>query len=87
MKIKSGFLLRKIGEDTYAVSVSPDPSFAGKMIKLNETAEFLWRRLESETTEAALADALAAEYEAPIEQARADVAAFCEGLKGAGLLV
>ncbi len=87
MKIKPGFLLRKIGEDTYAVAATRELADLGAMIRLNPTGELLWRLLEQEHTREELADALVAEYGIERTLAEADADAFCRGLGEAGLLV
>ena len=62
MKLKDGFVLRKVGGQVVVLPMNADLDL-NKMIKLNETGAFLWERLERETDEAALVSALLAEYD------------------------
>ena len=84
MKIKEGYLLRKVA-DNYVVVPVGDLDFDG-MIRLNETGVFIWKALEKETTEEEVISALLGEYNVPEAVARADVAAFIQKLKGAGII-
>lgn len=86
MKIKEGFRLHTIGNDTYAVAATPEAATLGSMVKLNETALFLWRLLESERTEEELLAALSTEYEIDEETAKHDFAPFLLQLREAGLI-
>lgn len=70
MKIKDGFLLQDVAGNTVVLPAEGDLDM---MITLNETAKFLWERLEQETTREALIEALLAAY----EDVDADTAAEC----------
>ena len=70
MKIKEGFLLQDVAGNTVVLPTEGDLNM---MITLNETAKFLWERLEQETTREALIEALLAAY----EDVDADTAAEC----------
>ena len=80
MKIKEGFLLRNIAGQTVVLPTGGDLDL-NMMITLNETGAFLWERLQEETDEAALVQALLAEYDVTPEIAAKAVAAFAEKLK------
>lgn len=80
MKIKEGFILRKIAGQTVVLPTGGDLDL-NMMITLNETGAFLWEHLQEETDEAALVQALLAEYEVTAEVAAKAVAAFVEKLK------
>ncbi len=86
MKIKDGFRLAHIGKDTYAVAATPEAAALGSMVKLNESALFLWRLLERERSEEELLSALELEYEIDEETAKRDFSPFLEQLRGAGLI-
>lgn len=86
MKRKAGFVLETIGEDTYAVAVTPETAKVGSMIKLNATAALLFAFLENEHTEDECVAALTAKYEIDEASARADVCRFLSALKEASLL-
>lgn len=87
MKIKEGFLLRKLGSEYVAVAMgSARKSFNG-LIRMNDTGRFLWECLKEEQTETGLVDALRREYEVSETEAASDVTAFVSRLKKAGILV
>ena len=86
MKRKDGFVLQTIGEDTFAVALTPASAAVGSMIKLNRTAALLFDLLEKECTEEDCVNALTARYGVAREVAERDVAAFLAGLSEAGLL-
>ena len=51
MKIKEGFLIRKVGEQAVVVSVGDATNIFNGMIRLNATGEFLWNRIIDEAGE------------------------------------
>ena len=75
MKIKEGFLPRQVAGQTVVLPVA-DSLDLNMMITLNDTAAFLWEKMESETTEEDLVKALLAEYEVDRERAEKSVVAF-----------
>lgn len=87
MKIKNGFILRKVGKQ-YVVAATGEASknFNG-MMRLNEEAAFAFGLLQKETTEEALVAALLEKYPADETETRADVANFLRKLKEADALV
>ena len=86
MKIKKGFIVRKIGGQSVAVAIGEmNKSFNG-MIRLNETGKFLWDALSKGAEEDDLVSKILEEYEIDEATARADVKAFVEKLKGVGAL-
>lgn len=86
MKIKDGFILRTVADTHIVVAVGKQSKSFNKMIKLNDSAAFLWRLLESQRTAQELASELVAEYGIDMQQALADAEAFAAALKEAGLL-
>lgn len=86
MKIKDGFILRTVADTHIVVAVGKQSKNFNKMIKLNDSAAFLWRLLENERTAQELAGELVAEYGIDMQQAIADAEAFAAALKEAGLL-
>lgn len=86
MKRKDGFVLQKVGDDTFAVAVTPAAARVGSMVKLNPTAAYLFDYLEAERTEEDCIGAITARYGIDRATAERDVRAFLSGLKGAGLL-
>lgn len=80
MKLKSGFVMRKIaGRDI--VLPSGDDMNLNQMISLNETGMFIWKQLQEDTTEDAIASALAQHYGIPLEDAKAHTTAFIEKIR------
>lgn len=85
MKIKEGFLLRKVAGETVVLPVGGELDL-NMMITLNDTGAFLWEQLESETDENELAAALLAEYDVDEATAKKSVAAFVKKLNENGFL-
>ena len=78
MKVKSGFVLRKIGDQYIAVPVGSRTRELHGMIALNETGAFLWKKLETEQTTETLRNLLAEEYEVDTDHAQESVNRFLE---------
>lgn len=51
IKVKKGFLLRKLGEESIVVAIGEASKEFNGMIRLNETGVFYWEKLEKGTTE------------------------------------
>ena len=87
MKIKNGFILRKVGRQ-YVVAATGEASknFNG-MMRLNEEAAFAFGLLKEDITEDALIAALVEKYGSDEAETRADVAQFLATLKEADALV
>lgn len=78
MKIKSGFLLRKVaGRNIVAASGDISQDFQG-IITLNETGAFLWEKLSQDLTEEELIKMLVQEYEVGEAVAVKDVREFLD---------
>ena len=80
MKIKDGFVLRTVAGETVALPTGGTADM-DMMITLNDTGRFLWERLQQDTDEAALVDALLGEYDVSRELATDAVSAFVARLK------
>ena len=86
MKIKKGFVVRKIaGEDVVVALGAASKQFNG-LIKLNDTGRFLWDKLSVGCDEGELVEAVASEYDVDKETAARDIKVFVDTLKGAGVL-
>ena len=70
MKLKSKFITQTIDDMQYLVSM--DGPFKG-VVRSNETAGFIIRQLENDTTVDNIVEALLAEYDAPKDLLYADV--------------
>lgn len=85
MKLKDGFLLRKVAGENVALPVGGDLD-PNLMITLNGTGAFLWERLGSETDVDTLVAAVLAEYDVDEATARAAVEGFLGTLRDHGFL-
>lgn len=87
MKIKDGFLVKKILDDYLVVPTGDNIVDFAVAVSLNESGAFLWEQLKSEKTQADLVNALVAEYE-NLDKAVAenDVNEFIGLLKSHGFL-
>ena len=86
MKIKDGFVVRKIANQYMAVPVGARAKELHGMIGLNETAAFLWELLKEDRTEEELAELLYNEYEITPEKALETVRSFGISLQEEGVL-
>ena len=86
MKIKEGFILRKISDTYVVVAVGEAAKDFKGMVTLNETGGFLWEKLAEGADADALKTALLAEYDVDEATAKADVANFLSRLEEAGAL-
>ena len=85
-QLKSGFILRKIGNQIMAVPVGPRTSEIHGMIALSESGELLWNALVNGADEDRLAELLTENYEVDMSTALDDVRAFLKGLDEQGAL-
>ncbi len=87
MKVRNGFILRKVGRQ-YVVAATGEASknFNG-MIRLNDEAAFAFGQLQSGIAEEELVAALVEKYGGSEAEVRADVANFLSKLKEADALV
>lgn len=83
MKIKKGFILKELDGQVVAIPVGSE--FSG-VIKMNEIAAFLWKKLESGASEDELVKAILNEYDATEEQAESAVKNTVELLKSNGFI-
>lgn len=85
MKLKDGFLLRKVAGENVVLPVGGGLD-QNMMITLNGTGAFLWERLASETDTDTLVAAVLEAYEVDEALARRAVEDFLETLRGYGFL-
>ncbi len=86
MKLKEGFMLKKILDDYIVVPTGDNIVDFAVAVSLNETGAFLWKELESEKTFEELVQALADEYEIKNDDVNEDVKEFVELLKSHNFL-
>lgn len=84
MKIKEGYRLRKVGNNSIVVALG-GINFTG-LITVNETGTFIWKMLEKGAEINEITAALAKECEVSEDDIREEVVEFTEKLKGAGLV-
>ncbi|MCR4693545.1 MAG: PqqD family protein [Firmicutes bacterium] len=87
MKIKDGFILRKVADSYIAVATGEESVNFNAMVTTNETGAFLWEKLKNETTEEELLVCLLNEYDVDEETAKVDISEFLEKLRDGKLLV
>ena len=85
-KLKSGFIIRKIGDQIMAIPVGAQTSHIHGMIALTESGELLWSALRDGADETALTNLLTETYEVDAATALSDVQFFLRGLKEQGAL-
>ncbi len=86
MKIKNGFLLRRVGEQNVVVAVGEESRDFNGIIRLNDTGRFLWEKLQGDISEDGLVSAMLLEYDIDEATARNDAIDFINTLKEANLL-
>ena len=87
IKLKDGFVLRKVGPSHMAVPFGPRAAEVKGMITLSESGYLLWKAIQDGTdTVDGLVAALRAEYDVPEDVAKKDILAFLDGLKEQGAL-
>ena len=86
MKIKEGFILRKISDTYIVVAVGAEAKKYNVMITLNETGGFLWKKLTDGASKDELISAILDTYDIDEETAVSDVERFLAKLTNAHLL-
>ena len=87
MKVKNGFILRKVGKQFVVAATGEASKNFNGMIRLNDEAAFAFGLLQGGITEDGLVAALVEKYGGNEVEIRADVAHFLEKLKEADALV
>ncbi len=86
MKVREGFVLKKIGTQAVVVAVGSASKIFNGMIKLNDTGELMWKKLTEGATKEELVEAILEEYETTEDKVSSDVDRFLETLKKAGII-
>lgn len=84
MKLKEGFLTYETEEEQIMVAAG-NVRFAG-LVRSNKTAAFIVDCLKTETTKAAIVEAMAAKYDAPKAVIDGDVEHILSQMRGIGAL-
>lgn len=86
MRMKDGFVLRKIANQYMAVPVGTRAKELHGMIGLNETGAFIWERLSRNLPQEAIVKELCEEYDIEESAAMTSVQRFCQKLQSEGVL-
>lgn len=86
MKIKEGFVLRRVAGTWVVLPLAKSTAEFNGMLTLNETGVILWQRLEGGASREELISALTEEYEVTAEIAAIDVDKFLLGIGKSGCL-
>ena len=87
MKLNPNFIIQSLGDDMLLIPVGKAAESFYGLIRLNETAAFIVRQLGQDTTPAAIADAMLAEYEVDRPTAETHIAQILDQLRSVGALV
>ena len=85
MKLKSGFVLREMAVEITVLPAGDHENY-DKVVTLNETGAFLWRKLDQEITEEQLLASLLEEYDVDAETAKKHLGLYLAVLKENDLL-
>lgn len=86
MKIKEGFVLRKVADKYMVVPLGSKVKDFASIININETGAFLWSLLSDEKTLEELVLAVTSEYEVDEETATKSIERFVKKLKDSDIL-
>ena len=86
LKIKEGYLLRKVAGKYIVVPVGEEAMDFNGVITVNETGAFLWEKLQCDIEQQQLVDLMLSEYDIDEQTATDDVSAFINSLKSAVLI-
>lgn len=87
MKIKSGFVIEKVGASYLAVAVGERAQEFSSMVRLNSTGAFLWNCLaDKDMTRDELLERVLSTYDVARDAALADIIAFEKTLNENGIL-
>ena len=86
MKIKQGFITKKVAGDVIVIPAEQALVDFKAVITLNETGAFLWELLKDEQTKESLLESMLGEYEGDKDLMLADIEEFLKVLEDKGLL-
>lgn len=87
MKVKKGFILRKVGTQYVVVATGMESKNFHGMLRLNEEGAFAFGLLKEDLTEEQLVSAMLEKYPGDLQETKAGVEIFLSTLKEAGALV
>ncbi len=80
------YVTRRIAGETIVVPIRAEAAQLDSVYVFNEVGARIWELIEAGRSESAVVASLAAEFEVDAERARADLQAFVEVLREAGLV-
>lgn len=86
MKIKNGFVTRKIAGTIVAVPTGELVNEFQGMINLSESSKFIWDLLQEDISIKELSEKLSEKYNIDINKAQEDITEFVNNLKNANLI-
>jgi hypothetical protein len=86
MKIKPGYMLRKVVDVYVIIGIGGEAYTPNQIMSLNETGAFLWRILENGAEREQLVESLLSEYDVDAQTATADVDTFLASLREKALI-
>ncbi len=86
MKLKSGFIMHRVGGECVVVPVGARTKDFSGMIRLNDSGAFLWEHMAGDFTAESLTDALLAQYDVTEDVAKKTVEKFIDQICRADLL-
>ena len=87
MKLKEGFVIRKVADSYVVVAVGAEAKKHNVMITLNETGALLWEKLSEGAEKSDLVNAILEVYDIDEATALADVERFIEKVNSEGLII
>lgn len=85
MKIKEGFILRKVGGSNVIVPTGNETNEFNEMITTNDTGAFIFEKLQSGMNSDEIVKTITEEFEIDSETATKDVEKFIEKMKDANI--
>lgn len=86
MKLKEGFILHDVGEEHMVVATGRAGKIFNGLVRNNDTANFIYQQLMSDTTEEYIIDAMAQKYNASKELIAKDVHEIIGQIRKAGFI-
>ena len=86
MKIKDGYMMRKVAGNCVVVPMGDEVTNFNGMINLNETGEVIFENIQNGCSREELVEIMLKEFEAPREVIERDVDVFIEKLEKVGIL-
>ena len=86
MRIKKGYLLRLVGNQNVVVAIGEESLKFNGMLRLNQSATYMWQLLIEGSSEEELIRAVHDRYDADIDMIKKDVTQFIAKLQEAKVI-